>query len=284
MPQMTTEAILLGVAQDAGIPQAGCYCPNCQRARTNPAQRQYAVCLGLIDHITQQSWLIDATPDFREQEAALHRLAPECPLTGIILTHAHMGHYTGLIHLGSEAMNAQGWPVYVSPRMADFLGHNAPWSQLVSRGNIELRRLTPAVETALSPHLRLLPVPVPHRDEWSDTLAFVVRGPARRLFYCPDIDSWDKWEHDLYSFITELDVALLSATFFSPTELPGRDLSQIPHPLVTDTAARLAGVDCAVYLIHLNHSNPLLVPGSERDWLVAQGLDVGVFGQRWRLG
>ena len=170
--------------------------------------------------------------------------------------------------------------------MADFLRHNAPWSQLVSMGNIKLRLLTPASETQLSPNLHLMPLSVPHRDEFSDTLAFVVRGRSgspRRLFYCPDIDAWDQWEHDLRSFVADMDVALLDATFFSADELPGCDLSQIPHPLATDTAERLAGVDCDVRLIHLNHSNPLHRPGAERDWLATRGITVGAFGAQWRL-
>lgn len=143
---MSVEAILLGTAQDAGVPQAGCYCSNCQRARTDPTQRQWVACLGLIDHTTHQSWLIDATPDFREQLHPLRQLAPDCPLAGIILTHAHIGHYTGLIHLGLEVMNAQHLPLYVTTRMAHFLSHNAPWSHLVNRGHVSLCELTSGLE------------------------------------------------------------------------------------------------------------------------------------------
>ena len=280
---MSTDAILLGTAQDGGLPQAGCYCVRCTAARANPALRQWVACLGLVDNTTRQSWLIDATPDFREQLDALHRAAPDCPLAGIILTHAHAGHYTGLIHLGREAWGAREMPVYASVRMADFLRHNAPWSQLVALGNVQLRPLTSARETQLCPNLHLTPIPVPHRHEFSDTLAFVVRGPARRLFYCPDTDAWDPWEHDLRPFVAKMDVALLDGTFFSADELPNRDQRQIPHPLVPDTVERLAGVDCDVRVIHLNHSNPLHQAGPERDWLTAQGIGVGTFGDRWRL-
>jgi len=281
---MSVEANLLGIAQDGGVPHAGCDCANCSRAWVDPAFRQFVACLGLVDRANRQSWLIDATPDFREQLHALHNLAPDCPLAGIVLTHAHMGHYTGLIHLGREAMCTRDLPVYATPRLASFLHDSAPWSQLVALGNIELRLLMPGTDTQLSPDLHLTPVLVPHRDELSDTLALVVHGPARRLFYCPDIDAWDKWEHNLRDFVAGMDVALLDATFFSANELPGRDLSEISHPLVTDTAERLAKVDCDVRLIHLNHTNPLLAPGPERDWLAARGISVGAFGERWVLG
>jgi pyrroloquinoline quinone biosynthesis protein B len=280
---VSVEAILLGTAQDGGLPQAGCYCAHCAPAHTDPVHRRWVVCLGLVDHATRQSWLVDATPDFREQLHAMHGLVPRCPLAGIVLTHAHTGHYTGLIHLGREAWDTRGLSVYASRRMADFLGGNAPWSQMVALDNIRLRLLTPGHEVQLSPNLHLTPLLVPHRDEFSDTLAYVVRGLARRLFYCPDIDAWDRWEHDLRRFVGEMDVALLDGTFFSSGELPGRDLSRIPHPLVTDTAERLAGVDCDVQLIHLNHSNLLHRAGPQRDWLAARGIGLGAFGTRWRL-
>jgi pyrroloquinoline quinone biosynthesis protein B len=281
---MSVETILLGTAQDAGVPQAGCYCPNCQRARDDPTQRHFVACLGLLDHAAGQSWLIDATPDFREQLHTLHQFAPDCPLAGIILTHAHIGHYAGLIHLGQEVMNTRDMPVYATLRLADFLRENEPWSQLVTLGHIQFHLLTPGVETALSADLHILPLLVPHRGRLSNTVAFVVRGSRQQLFYCPDIDSWDAWDHDLPAFVAEMDVALLDGTFFGSDELPGRDLTRIPHPFIQDTAARLAGVTAEVRLIHLNHSNPLLAAGPEQAWLKEQGLGVGVLGMRWVLG
>jgi pyrroloquinoline quinone biosynthesis protein B len=281
---MPVEAILLGTAQDGGIPQAGCDCPNCTAARRDHGKRRRVACLALADRAARQSWLIDATPDFCEQLYELHELAPNCPLAGVLVTHAHVGHYAGLIHLGREAMDVQGLSLYISSRMASFLRNNAPWSQLVDQGNVRLRVVMPEQEILLSPHLSVTPLPVPHRDEFSDTLAFLVSGPRRRLLYCPDIDAWDRWDRDLRGLVSEIEIALLDGTFFGAAELPGRDLTQVPHPLVTDTAERLAAVDCDVRLIHLNHTNPLLRPGPERDWLQTQGIAVGTCGDRWFLG
>jgi pyrroloquinoline quinone biosynthesis protein B len=281
---MSTEAILLGTAQDGGLPQAGCTCDHCRAAQADPALRRLVVCLALVDHAARQSWIIDATPDFRKQVHALQELAPNCPLAGIALTHAHVGHYAGLIHLGREVWDTGRLPLYASAPMAHFLERNAPWSQLVALGNVEIRLLAPEQAVALSPRLSLVPLPVPHRDEFADTLAFVVQGSTWRLLYCPDIDAWDRWARDLRSLVADVDVALLDGTFFSADELPGRDLDEIPHPLATDTARRLAGVDCDVRLIHLNHSNPLHQPGPERDWLAERGMGVGAFGDRWTLG
>ncbi len=278
------EAILLGAAQDAGLPQAGCGCERCRRAHTDPSRRQSVVCLGLIDRDSGQSWMVDATPDFREQLFLLQQAAPDCRLAGILLTHAHMGHYTGLIHLGREAWNTQRLPVYATPRLCAFLLRNQPWQQLAKFGNITLRLSPPDKPIALAPGLTATPIAVPHRDEWSDTMAFRIDGRARSLFYCPDIDDWDRWDRSLAQMLTEVDVALLDGAFFSLAELPGRNIAEIPHPLATDTAERAAGAACDVRLIHLNHTNPLWDDGVERAWVAARGVGVGATGDRWLLG
>ncbi len=278
------EAILLGIAQDGGVPQAGCTCELCTHAHADPTARKWAASLGLISHQTRKFWLIDATPDFREQLFYLQQAYPKFQLGGILLTHAHMGHYSGLLHLGPEAWNTQAMPVYASPQMIAYLSRNQPWRQLTFRGNIHLHPIMPDETLALTPDLKVSPVRVPHRDEWSDTLAFVVQGAERKLFYCPDIDAWTAWDENVADFAAEMDVALVDATFFSADELPARDRAEIPHPLVIDTVARLAHVDCEVMLIHMNHTNPLHKPGAERAWLEKQGVGVGERGQRWVLG
>lgn len=277
------EAILLGAAQDAGLPQAGCGCDRCRRALEDPALRQYVVCLGLIHRESGQAWMIDATPDFREQLALLRRAAPECELAGILLTHAHMGHYTGLIQLGREAWNTQRMPVHATPRMAAFLMRNQPWQQLAKFGNIAIRLSPPGQPIALAPGLSATPIAVPHRDEWSDTMAFRIEGPDRSLFYCPDIDDWDRWDYPLPRMLTEVDVALLDGAFFSPAEIPGRNIAEIPHPLATDTAERANGAECDVRLIHLNHTNPLWDDGVERAWVAERRVAVAATGERWSL-
>ena len=281
---MTVEAILLGSAQDAGVPQAGCYCANCSAVREGRAPREHATSLALVDHQQGASWIVDATPDFREQFTLLRELAPECPLRGILLTHAHMGHYAGLLHLGREAMNTRLLPVYASPAMGRFLRHNGPWSQLFDLGNIALCELQPNVALQLSPGISVEAWEVPHRAEFSDTLAFVVRGPQRSLFHCPDIDSWQAWDQPLGGFLAGIDVALLDATFHSEHDLPGRDMREVPHPLVTDTLERVADTSSEVVLVHLNHTNPLLHEGAERAAVTARGVVIGSTGLRLPLG
>jgi pyrroloquinoline quinone biosynthesis protein B len=205
-----------------------------------------------------------------------------------------MGHYTGLAYLGREALGARGVPVWCGQRMEAFLRGNGPWSQLVELGQVELRPLSPGVPVELEPGLRLTPISVPHRDEYSGTFAFhleVEGGGA--LLHVPDIDRWSAWDRELAEFLTPGTTLLLDGTFYSGDELPGRDLDEIPHPLVSRTldeiealrAARPAGEATArVGFIHLNHSNPLWERSApERLDLERRGFFVAEEGQRIEL-
>jgi pyrroloquinoline quinone biosynthesis protein B len=129
--------VVLGIAQDAGYPQINCKKSCCEKSWDNPSIKKMVSCIGIKDPKTKRAWLIDATPDIKEQLNIL--LSDDYTLEGIFLTHAHMGHYTGLLELGREAMGADAIPVYVMPKMKTFLETNGPWSQLVSLKNIELR-------------------------------------------------------------------------------------------------------------------------------------------------
>lgn len=269
-------ALVLGVAQDGGLPHIGCTQQACLTARRDPTRRERVAALGLIDDALGQRFLIDATPDLASQIESLNGGAlPRVPVDrrrpvdGILLTHAHIGHYAGLMYLGREALAAQGVPVYATPRMARFLRENGPWSQLVSLGNIELREIEPEREFPLTPGLRVTARRVPHRDEYSDTVGYVVRGTQRSVLYIPDIDKWERWERSLEDEVGRVDLALLDGSFYSADELPGRSLAEIPHPLISETLTRLRirpALRARVLFIHLNHTNRLLWdPELQRD-------------------
>jgi len=281
-------AVVLGIAQDGGIPHIGCRQELCVAARRDPARRERVASLGLIDDAAGTRYLIDATPDLPTQIESLNQgrnvVERRRPIDGILLTHAHVGHYAGLMYLGREALGALGVPVHATPRMARFLRDNGPWSQLVALGNIELHEIKPGRELILSPGLRVTPVLVPHRDEWSDSVGFVVRGPTASLLYVPDIDKWEKWDRRIEDEVAQVDAALLDATFHSPAEIPGRSQTEVPHPLVGETAARLASLSRRVFLIHLNHTNRLLFDPRARVEIEAKGFRVARDGEVLALG
>jgi pyrroloquinoline quinone biosynthesis protein B len=279
-------AVVLGIAQDGGVPHIGCAQELCTRARRDPRRRLRVACLGLVDETHGRRFLVDATPDLASQLESLNAgraVERRRPVDGILLTHAHVGHYAGLVYLGREALGADAVPVLATPRMAGFLRGNGPWSQLVSLGNVGLREIEPGREVELTPVLRVTPLTVPHRDEWSDTVAYRVRGPSRSLLYVPDIDKWEKWERRLEEEVGRVDVALLDGTFHEAGEMPGRSLAEIPHPLVGETMARLSRLARLVVFIHLNHTNRLLWDEAARRDLSARGFRVARDGEELPL-
>ena len=275
-------AVVLGVAQDGGVPHAGCRQPLCVEARTDPSKRRLVASLGLVDPAAGRRFLVDATPDFAEQIESLGG-RPD----GILLTHAHIGHYLGLAQLGREVLDARNVPVYCTPSMAKFLRENKPWSRLVALENIAIREVAPGSEIVLTDSLRATPIRVPHRDEDSDTVAWLIRGPARAILWLPDIDKWEKWDRSLPALLEDPAlVAFVDGTFQSADEIPGRSIAEIPHPLASETAALLAGMPQArgrVYLVHLNHTNRLLWDENAKAALAERGVGVAKEGQRISL-
>ncbi len=283
--------VVLGVAQDGGVPQAG---SNEHPAWEIPNLRRLVVSLGLVAPASGGRWLFEATPDFREQLHLLDEIAPvdDAPgLDGIFLTHAHIGHYTGLMFLGHESLGAQGVNVYAMPRMADFLTANGPWSQLVRYENVVLRRLEDGVPLSLGSGLTVTPFLVPHRQEYAEVVGFRIEGPSRSVLFIPDIDSWEEWDEAgtrIESAIASVDVAYVDGTFFANGEIPGRDMTGFPHPFITHSMQRLAELPPAekakVRFIHLNHTNQALLPDSEaRKTIEQSGFRVAEEGEKVEL-
>ena len=289
--------LVLGSAQDGGLPQIGCQGPNCLAARRDPNRGRLVSSLLLADPRSGKRWLFDATPDLPRQVERMdgHPAKRSLPGTrpplvdGVFLTHAHMGHYSGLLHLGPEAYGAADLATYTSPSMAKFLTEHGPWSLLVERGILELETIDEGRPVQLAPDLIVRAFQVPHRKEFSDTLAFVIEGPERSLLFLPDIDKWERWETPIEEVIAKVDVALLDASFFGPGEIPGRDLASIPHPFVVESLERFGGLPASerskVRFTHLNHSNPACDERSEAAARVrASGMHIAQDGEVHGLG
>lgn len=265
--------LVLGTAQDGGLPQLGCYCPNCQRARMDPRFARLISSLAVLDLKSQQLFFIDATPDIRAQLSLAHRRMEMSfsgrnnPPTGIVLTHAHIGHYTGLIHFGYEAMSAQKIPVYCTVNMAAYLKTNGPWDQLVKLENVKIQTFSEQQEIRLSPRIAFIPFLVPHRNEYTDTIGLIIKGPNKKLLYIPDIHNWQAWDTPIAEVTKKVEFALLDGTFFSPQDLPNRNLKEIGHPFILDSMGTLQTViktnKIRIYFTHLNHNNPALDPESK---------------------
>ena len=280
---------ILGVAQDAGFPQAGCYKPHCMPGWNDPEKKINVTSLGLIDPTSKKKYIFEATPNFPEQLFLLEQEAPsdDFSLNGIFITHAHIGHYTGLMYLGREAMGAHGLPIYVMPKMEQYLRENGPWSQLIALNNISLIPLRNDHSEVLN-NLKVTPFLVPHRDEFSETVGYSIQGPKKTALFIPDINKWSQWKENILERIQLVDYALIDATFYDNNELPGRDMSKIPHPFVVETMATLSLLPREqrekVWFIHMNHTNPLLnVNSDQAQGVRAQGFNIATTGLRLKL-
>jgi pyrroloquinoline quinone biosynthesis protein B len=261
-----SEVILnvLGTAQDGGLPHPNCFCDNCKRALTDSRFKRMASSLAIFLPDEEQWHLIEATPDMREQIARFQmRYGMQSQLmSSIFLTHAHIGHFPGLMFLGKEAINSKELPVMAGKKMKKLLENHAPWSQLTALHNIDVQEMEERVAIRLSSEVTVTPLLVPHRNEFSETYAFWIEGPSKKVLFIPDIDRWDEWDLDIRKLAEEADICFLDGTFHSPDDLASinRDFRQIPHPLMSETMELLQGLagETEIYFIHLNHSNPVL--------------------------
>lgn len=268
------DVIVLGSAQDGGLPHVGCHRPLCERARRESAFARLAACLGVVDREAARTFMIDATPNLPAQLDVLDTIdAPRAgrnPIDGLLLTHAHIGHYAGLIHFGKEVMATRELPTWCTPRMAAFLRDNAPWSALVRDGNLAVLEVNDGDTIQLTPAVTARVFSVPHRADFTDTVGFELIGPQRRLLYIPDIDGWHDWTTNIREAVAAVDTALLDATFYSSMELPGRDMPAIPHPRIDDSMRLLEPVADRVVFTHLNHTNPAVDPESAEARAIAE--------------
>lgn len=258
------ELQVLGIMQDAGLPQLGCP-QSCCMQEGKLRERVPVVALGITQSDPKQGVLIEATPDIGSQWQRFMSINQGKEPSYIFITHAHMGHYSGLLQLGREARNTKGVTVYGHPTLIDFLQRDQPWKQLVALKNILPKPIRDR-ETIQIGQLSIRALVVPHRDEISATYAYILEGPTKRALFLPDIDKWEKWTVSIDSLLQQVDIAFLDATFFDGSELPGRNLSEIPHPTVRETMERAQSwpqsVRQKLRLIHFNHTNPLLQEGS----------------------
>jgi len=254
---------VLGIAQDAGFPQINCEKECCQSFYNNHEQKKLISCLGLVDNVADKKWLFDATPDMTQQIQNLKtdHLDNGKVIDGVFLTHAHIGHYTGLMYFGFEALGGDKIPVYAMPRMKTYLETNGPWSQLVTFNNIELHELANDSTLSVSNSLKVTPILVPHRDEFSETVGYKVEGKNKSALFIPDIDKWQIWNKNIIDEVKKVDYAFVDASFFRDGELD-RDMSKIPHPFTSETTTLFENESFEtknkIHFIHFNHTNPTI--------------------------
>lgn len=279
---------VLGNVQDAGLPHIGCQHKFCKE-KFSEFEEYFTTSIAVVDPVEKKYILFEASPDipyqlnYLEKEIFNEFLLPE----SIFITHAHIGHYTGLMYFGREALGAKNLIIKVLPKMSNFLKTNGPWSQLVDINNIKIQNLSFGSKTNELRNITVTPIQVPHRDEYSETAGFIIEGRNKKALFIPDIDKWEKWDKNLKQLVYEFDYLLLDATFYDSKEI-NRDISEIPHPLVTETINLLDDLSPEhknkVYFIHMNHTNLMLDPSSELTKLVInKGFNITRLGLKLSL-
>ena len=247
--------VVLGTTQDAGKPQIGCQKSCC----SNLKNRFYVSSLGVSDTKNKKNYLFDASPDLTTQTNLLSSKTGVSGIAGIFVTHAHIGHYTGLMYLGKEGLNTVNTSVYAMPKLKKYLTSNGPWSQLVTLNNIDIKLLRAETPVELGGDLIVIPISVPHRDEFSETVGFKILGAKKSALFIPDIDKWSLWQKDIVTEVKSVDYAFIDGTFFADGEI-NRPIKEVPHPFISETVSLFNNEPLAVkqkiYFIHLNHTNP----------------------------
>ena len=260
---------------------------NCQQFWDGKVEARYPTCLSLVDKEEEKIWMFEATPDFKYQLRNLTTKSSLSKISGIFLTHAHIGHYTGLMNLGREVMGSRGMPVYAMPRMKNYLETNGPWSQLVDLKNIKINELQADSAIQVSNKLTVTPFLVPHRGEFSETVGYRIESANTKVLFIPDIDKWYLWDRSIIEEISKVDYAFLDGTFFDAAELPGRNMAEIPHPFIEESLELFKNLPdsekAKITFIHFNHSNPLILDSKERKYVEYLGYKVAFEGMEIAL-
>ena len=275
---------VLGIVQDAGYPHIGCEKDCCKAV--SPGD-YFVSCLGLVDKTNNKRYLFDATPDIHNQLNLLEKFSDANLVDGIFLTHAHIGHYTGLMYLGREGLGGKNIMVYALKRMSKFLTKNGPWDQLVKLNNISIQTISNKEFVKLSENIFVIPIRVPHRDEYSETVGYKIIGKSKKILFIPDIDKWDEWKKSIIEEVKLVDYAFIDGTFYNGTEL-NRDMREIPHPSIEETLQLFSNQPVAernkIYFIHINHTNPILTnKNGIRDLVQGLGFNIAQRGLKFKL-
>lgn len=282
---------ILGTIQDAGSPHIGCKKTCCNNLSNNQKNLRKIVSLALMDNETKQIFLIEATPDISNQlnkNKKFFNKNNQLKIDGIFLTHAHIGHYSGLMYLGKEAINSKKIQVFALPRMKGFLEQNGPWSQLIKLQNIYIKQIFFDSAISISKNLKITAIKVPHRDEYSETAGFIIEGKNKKALFIPDIDKWEKWNRNIIEIIKNVDYAFVDGTFYSEKEIKNRNISEIPHPLISESMKLFADLPPKeknkIYFIHFNHTNPVLdVSSKEYKTVIKNGFNISQINSKFEL-
>lgn len=274
--------VVLGTAAGGGVPQWNCGCANCNAARNgHPEMRMTQASIAFS--ADRQNWfLINASPDLRQQitdTPALHpRALRHSPIAGVILSNGEIDAIAGLLSL----REGTAFNLYGHPRVLELLAGNSVFNvlrpSLVPRHAIEANTaFEPTLPDGSPSGLEVLPFFTPGKaalfveesraNEDGDTLGFVIRDKANGesfvfLAACAALTP------EVEACLRGSKLVIFDGTLWTDDEMIRAGLSQktgqrMGHMAMSATIPALdhLGIERKLFL-HINNSNPALMPGS----------------------
>lgn len=283
--------VVLGAAAGGGVPQWNCGCPICRAARTRHPELQSTQASIAISADDDHWFLINASPDLRQQLIATPQLHPKAgqlrhsPITGMILTNGEIDAIAGLLSM----REGSPFTIYAHERVLAILRSNSIFNVL---GEKNVRRQPIQVDVGFEPSLpdgspsgiEILPFAVAGKGAWyleglshpagkdgeGDTLGLRIADKATgRYFFF--LAACAKVTDDLRSRIAGAPLVFFDGTVWRDDELvraglgtkTGQSMGHIAMSGETGAIAALdgLGIDRKIFL-HINNSNPALLRDS----------------------
>ena len=286
---------ILGSAAGGGSPQWNCNCTVCTavRAGTGGAQPRMQSSLAIRSGDDAPWLLVNASPDVHRQVELMggeHRTGGgrSTPFAGVLLTDAEIDHASGLLLLRESTAPLQlyataqaygaltdEWPLV--SMLSDWCG--VDWHELHAGRTSELAGFGLSADCFTTGE----DAPRYQRSAGGPGTSIGISfrdGAGRTMTYCPTIEAWSD---ELAARLAASDLVLVDGTFWGATELAdeglgtrsARDMGHVPLGGADGTARRLAELDTRVVVVHVNNTNPILLPDSpERRELDALGIIV----------
>jgi pyrroloquinoline quinone biosynthesis protein B len=283
--------VVLGAAAGGGVPQWNCGCRVCRMARTEHPELQSTQASIAISADGDHWFLINASPDLRQQLIATPQLHPaqaqlrHSPVAGVILTNGEIDAVAGLLSM------REGWPftIYAHPRVLSILNSNSIFNVLseknVRRQPIEVNKaFEPGLPDGSPSGIEVLPFAVPGKGAWylegkahpageagdGDTLGLRIQDKAtgKHLYFlaaCAHVTD------DLRSRLAGASAIFFDGTVWRDDELiaaglgnkTGQGMGHIAMSGPRGAIESLDGLDVGRKMfLHINNSNPVLLRDS----------------------
>ena len=283
--------VVLGAAAGGGVPQWNCGCPVCRIARTGHPELRSTQASIAISADGDHWFLINASPDLRQQLIATPQLHPKAgklrhsPISGVILTNGEIDAVAGLLSM----REGSPFTIYAHDKVLSILKDNSIFNVLneknVTRERIEVdKSFEPTLPDGSVSGIEILPFAVSGKSAWylegkahpggnigvGDTLGLRVSDKATaKYFYfiaaCADVTD------DLKSRLAGASLIFFDGTVWRDDELivaglgnkTGQGMGHIAMSGDNGAIESLAGLDIGRKIfLHINNSNPVLLRDS----------------------